>query len=84
MTRYLIEVEITPAFGDPRFLLPNVFQKIADVGPAVRVVGRAVPVEESDSKLSKAQEAVALLNSMVLSGEAHSERSRAAVREALS
>jgi hypothetical protein len=44
--KYLLTVDINPTFGDPRFLLPNIFQKIAEVGPAVRVVGRAVPVEE--------------------------------------
>jgi hypothetical protein len=81
MSRYQITVEITLKFGDARFLLPNVIQAINGVGnDVVRVVGTEAV---DDSKLSKAQEAVALLNSMVLSGESHSERSRTAVREAL-
>jgi hypothetical protein len=47
MSRYQITVDITPTFGDARFLLPNVIQAINGVGnDVVRVVGRAEAVEE--------------------------------------
>ncbi len=43
--RYLIELDITPNQGEPRFLVPSITHALAELYPAVRVLG-ARPAEE--------------------------------------
>ena len=60
---------------------------ILDRAEAYRLVEEARQMRDerdaAQKRISTLSEVVALLNSMVLSGESHSEKSRAMVREAL-
>jgi hypothetical protein len=48
--KYLIEIDVTPKFGDPKFLLPTVYQKIEEIGNGVVRVVSATPKAPEQAK----------------------------------